>query len=340
MVAIKSHQSEKFITAPAKDCVAFLLYGNDFGLISERAAQLAKRLAEQTDPSSEIIQILDTDLEESPDRFVVELQTQSMFGEQKIIRSSLSRRVNTQLIKPLIEDERPAGLLILEAGNLKPTDASRKLFEKLDHTAAIACYRDESRDLEKIIDEEVATAGLKIGREAKSLLMTRLGADRALSRSEIQKLTLYCANKSEIAPDDITSIVGDASELALDQIIYAAAKGDPKSAAISFSRAISSGQSPQTVIAATQRHFDRLHKTRTAMDSGRSLNDAIRALRPPIHFRQKDLFAAQTRRWSASKLKKALAAIDKSAKQARLNPALEAAIAERLVLALTRLPNY
>ena len=339
MVAIKAHQSEKFINAPPENCAAYLLYGNDAGLVSERAIDLANLLAKRQDPPGEIIQILDQDLEDSPDRFLIELQTQPMFGGQKIVRSILSRRINTNLIKPIIEPGPTPGRVILETGNLKPTDAIRKLFEKLPHAAAIACYRDESRDLERLIDQELKQAGLKIGRDAKALLATRLGADRALSRSEIQKLAIYCLEKKEITSEDVEAIVGDASELALDHVIYAMARGDPKSAIAAFSRAINSGQNPQGILSAAQRHFDRLHRARAAVDKGSSSTDTIRALRPPVHFRQKDAFAAQTRRWSIPTLQKARSAIAESIIRARTHPSLEAAITERVLLQLCRLPD-
>ncbi len=339
MVAIKSHQSEKFLNAPSKDCAAFLLYGNDAGLVSERAKTLADSLAGRADPASEVIQVLDSDLEDAPDRFAIELETLPMFGGQKIIRSSLSRRVNSQLIKPLIEPGPTPGILILEASNLKPTDTIRKLFEKLPHTASVACYRDEKREIENLISAELDKAGLKIGSEAKALLVERLGADRILSRSELQKLVLYCLDKKEITNDDVEAIVGDASELALDHVIYAAARGDASMAIAAFARAMSAGQNPQAILAATQRHFDRLHRTRTALDNRATLNDAMRTLRPPIHFRQKDAFSAQTRRWSTQNLQKALAATAKAIKQARTNPNLESATAERLLLQLSRMPN-
>ena len=73
----------------------------------------------------------------------------------------------------------------------------------------------------------LGAAGLTITPEARELLLSRLGADRALSRSEIEKLALYAGGKGTIEIDDVEAVVGDASELAIDTMIMAAAAAMP-----------------------------------------------------------------------------------------------------------------
>ena len=57
------------------------------------------------------------------------------------------------------------------------------------------------------------------------MLQSRLGADRALSRAEIEKLALYCLGRRAVTLEDVESIVGDAADLALERIAEAAAEG-------------------------------------------------------------------------------------------------------------------
>ena len=45
MVAVKTHQANNFLSAVERVPAAVLFYGSDSGLVSERAAELAKRLA-------------------------------------------------------------------------------------------------------------------------------------------------------------------------------------------------------------------------------------------------------------------------------------------------------
>jgi DNA polymerase-3 subunit delta len=334
MVAVKAHQAEAFLKPPGPNVSAILFYGSDAGLVSERAVRLAALIAGRDTPPAEIIRLDDADLDHDPDRLAIEAQTIPMFGGGKVIRAIAGRRVTAAVLEPLLEGGTLAATLIVEAGNLRPTDALRTLFEKATNAAAVACYADEAHDLETLIRETLSAFGLTISPDARELLLTRLGADRALSRGEVEKLALYASGKGEIDAADVEAIVGDASELAIDRVVNAAASGDAARAATEYARALAAGESPQTIIAAALRHLQRLHRIRAELDSGRSLDDALRLQRPPIHFKQKDTIALQCRTWTTARLQEAMAKTALAAKTARLSAALEEQIAERLVLGL------
>jgi DNA polymerase III subunit delta len=334
MVAVKAHQAEAFLRPPGPSVPAVLFYGTDAGLVSERAARLAAVVAARDNPPGEIIRIEDTDLDNDPDRLAVELQTIPMFGGSKVVRATAGRRITAAALEPFIAGDRLAATLIVEGGNLRPTDQLRTLFEKAGKAAAVACYPDEAHDLETLVRDTLKSHGLAITPEASDLLVTRVGADRALSRGEIEKLALYAAGKAEIDVDDVEAIVGDASQQTIDRILDGAAAGDAKRAVAEYARALAAGESPQMIIAAAQRHLERLHKVRSDIDQGRSFEDAIRQLRPPIHFKQKDALGLQCRLWSTGRLSQALSRTATAAKAARLSGALEEPIAEELLIAL------
>lgn len=334
MVAVKAHQAESFLKPPGPRVPAILFYGTDAGLVTERASRLAALIAAREQPPGEIIRFDESDLDEDPDRLAVELQTLPMFGGSKVVRATAGRRINATALQPLLEGGTLAASLIVEAGNLRPNDALRTLFEKSATAAAVACYGDEAHDLETLIRDTLKAHGLTITPEAREMLLARVGADRALSRGEVEKLALFARGKNEVEAADVEAIVGDASELAIDRVLGAAASGDGARAATEFARAIAAGESPQLIIAAALRHLQRLHRIRTELDSGRSLEDALRQIRPPVHFKQKDAIGLQCRTWTTPRLSEAMARASQAAKAARLSSTLEEAIAERLVLGL------
>lgn len=337
MVSVKAQNVGSFLSSANKASGPVLLYGPDAGLVSERAIRLAQRLAQAENPPGEIVRVDDSDLEQSPDHLDVELLTVPMFGGRKIVRAIAGRRVNAALLKPLVDGPPLAGSLIVEAGDLKPTDGLRALFDKSAAGIAIPCYADEARDLSGMIAEVLEAARLTISPDAQQQLMARLGADRALSRSEVDKLALYAARKGTIDIDDVEAVVGDAAELAMDRVVNAAALGQAARALTECDRAFAAGENPQSLIAATQRHLTRLHRTRTAIDSGRSLDEVIRNLRPPLHFKQRQAFETQCRQWSAGRLDKAMSCVAIAAKSARLNASLEAVLAEQLLIDVSAL---
>jgi len=334
MVAVKAHQAQAFLSSPGLPQRAVLFYGSDAGLVSERAQSLAQKAAAAFDPPGEILRLDDSDLDADPDRLAVELGTVPMFSGLKVLRVAASRRVTAAALKPLVEGRPLEGVLIVEAGNLKPDDALRTLFERSPAAAAVACYGDAAQDLDGLVREMAKDAGVAILPEARQALTDRLGADRVLSRGEIEKLLLYVGARREIGLADVEAVVGDVSELALERISFAAALGQAERAIAECGRAVSAGESPQTIVASVQRHFQRLHRVRAAIEKGAGLDEALRQLRPQLHFRQKDAFAAQCRMWTVARLTEALSRIFATSRAARRASALEQPLAERLVLGL------
>jgi DNA polymerase-3 subunit delta len=336
MVAIKAHQAQSFLSPPGPKQPAVLFYGSDAGLIAERGTKLAALIAARENPPGEIVRLDDSDLETDPDRLAIEVQTIPMFGGSKVVRAIAGRRINAAALQPLIEAGTLAATLVIEAANLKPSDALRALFEKSPNAAAVACYADEARDIEGLIADVLKPLGLAISPDAREMLVARMGADRALSRGEIEKLALYASGKKEIDAADVEAIVGDASELALDRTLNAASSGDAARAVAEFARTMAAGESAQLVILALQRHLQRLHRIRTDLDAGASFDEVMRQQRPPVHFKQKDALSLQSRMWSSARLADALSRASEAAKAARLAGPLEEAIAEELLLAVAR----
>jgi DNA polymerase-3 subunit delta len=337
MVAVKTHQAEAFLRTLGRLPQAILLYGTDAGLVLERAARLAQRLAAEHDPPGEILRLDDASLEDDPNRLFVELKTVPMFSGRKIVRATPGRRLTTAALKPLLETGPLEGYLIVEAGNLRPDEALRALFEKSAGAAAIACFPDEARDLEAVVREVLAGAHLKITPEALRGLIVRLGADRALSRAEIEKLALYASGKGTIEEADVEAAVGDAAELAIDRVVLAVGSGRRAEALNECDRCIAGGENAQAIIGALQRHFVRLHAMRSALDAGRPLEDILRQQRPPLHFRRKASIEQQCRAWGLGELNAALARINAAAKAARLASGIDATLAGQLIIDLTAL---
>jgi DNA polymerase III subunit delta len=335
MVAVKAHQAEAFLKSLERLPPAILFYGTDAGLVNERAAMLAQRIAERE--GGEVLRLDDADLENEPARISIELQTIAMFGGRKVVRALAGRRVNVNALKPLVESGNIEGFLIVEAGSLRPDEALRALFERATGAAAVACFPDEVRDLDAMVGEILKAAGLQIVPEAKRLLLTRLGADRGLSRAEVEKLALFARGKTLIEEADVEATVGDAAELALDRIVLAAGAGRSAEAVTECDRIVAAGESAQSVIASLQRHFLRLHRLRSGHEAGKSLDDVMRALKPQPHFKQKAALEQQTRDWTVAGLNLALAKIGAAAQAARLKSALESTLTEHLLMELGEL---
>ena len=332
MVALKASAVVRFLKSPDPDCRAVLVYGPDAGLVAERATALAEIFAKKRRGQTEIVRLDDRDLAEDPARIEVELRTKPMFAERSVIRVTAGARLDAPSLKASLA-EPSDNFLIVEAGNLRPDSGLRKVFERDKTAIALPCYSDAST-LGGMIDDEFAEAGLSIDGEARAYLMTRLGADQALSRAEVAKLALYAAGGEEISRDDVEAIVGDAAETALETFVYAASGGDPAVALRELQRLAASGTDTAAALAALGRHFTQLHRVAAAQAGGGNAEDAVKSLRPRPHIKREPMFLAHCKRWGATRLAQALPLIQEAIRRSRKSPELEGPFAERLVLKL------
>jgi DNA polymerase-3 subunit delta len=336
MAEIKSGEADRFVDRPDPAIVTFLLYGPDTGLVGERADRLAANAGvDLSDPFSLIR--LDADLAAAdPGRLSDEANTISMFGGKRLIRiSGVTRRNLAAALKPVIDAPPSDCRIIVEAGDLKRDSALRRMAEKGASSAAIPCYPDDARALDALIRSVLESEGLRIDRDALTLLRSSLGGDRRASRSEIAKLALYCSGRESVTSADVAAIVSDVSAPELDALIDAAATGDIATVDSLVSRLEETGISPDMAMVFCLRHFQQLHALRSRMDAGRiAAGDVIGQTRPPLHFSRKAAFTTALSVWSAERLERILARLEKATLDCRARPGIAAALASSTFLAL------
>ena len=333
MVAFKAAQTTKLLGTLPGAFDAALLYGPEPGLVSDRAEQLARRLAAAAGPSAEIVRIDDSDLAADPARLAVETRTGSLFGGARIVRFKSGARTEGVGLADLL-DQGLACFLIVEAGSLRPSAKLRQSFERAKRAAALPCYGESGSDIARVIDDELGRAKLAIDREAKAHLAALLSADPGLARQEVAKLALYAGEARTITAEHVAAIVGDTGQAGLDALAAAAASGDATEALRQLDRLTAGGTALQAALIALARHFERLHRLLAAAESGDGLNEALNAMRPPLHFRQREVLSAQARRWSRARVARAIALLKETTRVSRLTPDLERALVERTLVSL------
>jgi DNA polymerase-3 subunit delta len=248
MVAYKTKSFRQLLKTFSTECRAALIYGPDAGLVAERAAALADMFAGKRKDATEFVRLDERDLAEDPALIEVELRTVPMFAERKVVRVTASSRLDVPSLKTLLEAQL-ANALIVEAGVLRPDSALRKLFEAHPTAAAIASYADED-SISDLIDAELHKADLAIDNDARAHLMTRLGADQALSRAEVVKLALFAAGSGRIEHADIDAIVGDSAEIAVETFVYEVSGGNTREAVRQLARLAAAGTEPSVALPA------------------------------------------------------------------------------------------
>ncbi|MDA7946415.1 MAG: DNA polymerase III subunit delta [Hyphomicrobiaceae bacterium] len=335
MVAFKAAQTPPFIENPDFRYAAALVYGPDSALVAERARDLAKNISAAKEPEAELIRLDDRDLSEDPDRLAVELQTHSMFAEHRIVHVKAERRLRPEDISELIASGLSA-ILIVEAGNLRPSSKLRKLFEASEQAIALPCYADAAKDISRVIDRELGASGLEISREVRAYLESRLGGGTGLARSECAKLATYVGDTGTITVDDIDAVIGDLGAGMFDSLASAVAERKAGQALSQLDALLAGGTAPAAILTILSRHFQRLHRLCAAVDAGEAASRAAAQFRPPLHFKQRDALLLHVRRWSEGSAARALSRVQNTIRNTRRTPALERELTSQLIVELTR----
>lgn len=331
MVELKPADIDRFLARPDPSVRLILIFGNDGGLVSERAAALATTLAgKDADPLGQV-RLDQTELSADSQRLADEAYEVPLFGGTRCITVRTAGNVSPAPFDRLLASPPQDAYVLVTAGELKKTSPLRKLFAGSPNAVAIACYADDAKGLDRIIDQEVAAAGLTIGDDARAALRELIGSDRLASRSEIAKLCLYAAGSEEITVDDVRAVVGDASAFAVDEAVDAAALGDASTFSRLYGRLLAAGTGDYAMAGAALRHFDMLHRARAQVDAG---TPADRAVGPRIFFRRRPLVARQLAIWSIPRIERALDILNRAIVDSRLKSGLSTEVVGQAMLVI------
>lgn len=337
MVAVRPRDIESTLRRPDPRFRIYLFYGPDQGQSADRAARLAETVS-GGDPAT--VQWLDGDaLLQAPERLAEEAHSQNLFVPVRCIRVRAPSDRLAAALSPVAETPPDDITIIVEAGDLKKGAALRKLAESSPVVAAIPAYGDTVRDLGDLVDTTVAKAGLTIEALARDVLIEHLGADHAVSRGEIEKLTLYCADRSEIRVEDVQAVCGDYAAAQFDSMIDCVADGQSQTALTQLVRLRAAGITGSPVLTGLASHFSALHRARIQMDQGLSAENAIKAALPRIHFSRQGSLTRQLRSWPGGSLRIAMQTLRDAARTARFHSEIESTLVERTVLQISEMAS-
>ncbi|WP_321344042.1 DNA polymerase III subunit delta [Breoghania sp.] len=337
MVALKPAEIDRFIANPPANIAVVLVYGPDAGLVNERAKAIVAVAAKGNDDPFSRVKLDASDIASDPQRLVDEYLTVPLFGGKRIIwvRDAGAKNLSNA-VEPVLKAEDGDALVVIEAGDLKKGVGLRKLVEGARNAAAVPCYADATRDLDRLIDDETRAANLTITREARAALHALLGADRLASRGEIGKLCLYALGKGRVEAEDVEAVVGDASAFALDALIDAAAGGDLATLDHGLDRLDASGLDASVIAGSALRRFQWLEAARAEMDAGVSPDEIVKRARPMVYFKRQPLVAQHIRIWSLPRVARALEILNEAAFKSRTMPHLARALVSDTLLTLAR----
>lgn len=289
MAKLKSHEVDAYLARPLAHRIV-LVYGPDRGLVSERAKSAAISTKIPLDDTFAVIKLDASSIQSDPARLADEALTVSMFGGDRLvwIKDAGNEKGLIDALKLLVANPPAAATILIEADDLKPASGLRSLCESSATAVALPCYADDGRSVDALIDRELAAAGLAINLDARNLLRSSLGGDRLASKSEIEKLILYCRGEKRVETADVVNAIGDVSSTATDELVDAMLAGDVPNLDSAYAAMTSRNGTLQGLLAIVAQQVTRFAEQRFAMErDGKTAAAVVAAAKPPVFFTRK-----------------------------------------------------
>lgn len=309
---------ERAFKTLATDHHTVLAYGPDAGGVRDTLKRAERAISGDTpiDPLSSIAigpDILSSD----PAQLHDEAAQQAFFGGPKIIHVGPVTDSHLTALTNIVDADLPAYILI-SAGNLPPKSKVRKLFEGAKKAYAVPCYLDGERDIDGLVDTVLAGRGVRISRDARLFLRSQLGNDRTITRNELEKVALYCGVGTDggaitaLELDDVRQLIGANSAETTDDIAAATFSGLGDKADTLALNALREDTNGVEIVRALARRCLRLLSAAHHVETGKTVEEALKALRPPVFWKDKNAFTAQLGRWQLARLEACLTLIVKA----------------------------
>jgi DNA polymerase-3 subunit delta len=340
MKRARAAEIEAFLRKPDPAVQLVLLHGPDAGLVRERADRLAGTVVPDLHDPFRVARVSGAQLLEDPARLADEAAAIAMGGGRRVVRVVDAGNRNAELIEGFLEAPLGDALIVVEAEQLASSSALRKAVEAAANGMALACYQDEEGAIAAVIDESLSRYNLRASPEAKAYLCERLGGDRLLTRSELEKLALYAGSAEERAARPITLeeamvSVGDTAHLTESDLCDAVAGGRPQQLDRCLLRLRQEGESAVRILRIVGSHFKRLHQYHAAPAANRV--NMLRSFRLFLPQAQEE-FRRQAGRWPPDLIALAISRLNETETRCKSTGYPPWPITARALLALCRLP--
>lgn len=273
---------------PSLVCV----YGEDVGYAKELALKVAKQIAPDLSDPFSVDRFRVEDLLGNPSLLIDSLQTLTfgvscklvfLEGVSKDLPTNQTSQINNMLIDSLPYLGESAKL-VFAAGGYDNKDKVIKEIEASPLALGVRCFLDSAQDLRDVIVKHFAGSSQKVQPDAIHFLCENLGNDRAVTRSELEKLSLYTQGHESVTLDDCLTMISAAPSLNVFKLCDAIGLREREKAERYLRVLGDEGVDAATVLAMVIRHMRRLMQAHEFVKQGKSADQAIMSLQPPVFY--------------------------------------------------------
>ena len=313
---VKAEDFDRFINRQHGPVFIYLFHGTDPGLIHERAKSAVKKSIADIVDAFQLVRFSGDEIASKPGLLADETATIGLFGDSRAIWIEVGAKSIIEALEQQIANPPSACKIILQAGNLKPASPLRKLLDGSKLSASVGCYPDGPAELGRLVEATLRAQNLTIAPHVRDYLVSILGNDRLITRTELDKLCLYAMGQGEVSLSHIAEIMNDAAPSALDEAIDAAFSGERFKIEILCERVFRDGVDAAYLLSTALGHAMRLHRIRLEIDSGGQTDQIMN--RSGLFYLRKQTVQSYISRWTTAKIQSSIETLQEAVVRTRI----------------------
>lgn len=327
---IKEHELSR-VFSKAEEFASVLIYGPNEGLVNNIVSKVTREYSDESE--CEKVDINGKDLNNDHNIIFEHISTISMFGSRKVIVIEDLQEKHFTNLEESLQVQAPNTILIIKLKTLNKNSKIRKYYENSKIYFSLACYEDDRKSHIQIIDKFINNENFELDAECKQFLLNRLSVDRQLNIQELEKLSIYCGkDKRKINLSELEILFNDASLISLNKMNEYVMGGNLHRSSNVVNKLLSEGINPISIVRSLMNYVIRIQTTKIEMAKGRNFDEAIKVLKPPVFWKDKNNFHSHCLKWPLNKIESTLNKLFKLEVDCKLNSKLSNTYCEKMIL--------
>lgn len=328
---LTSYQFKTLLNTGIKDEKSILFYGEEDLFIMDKVHAFLEQVL--TTKPSETLSV-DASKVVSKEVFLSDLlKERTLFeDEKKAIWLQAATDKTLPFIKEFLDGENSPFFIVTADKYLKPSSKMRQYYEEDHSLLSMGCFAPTAEDLKQKLREIFHHEH----KEISSNLLTKLSEVFVRSplvlEEEIKKLLVYTSNKRDISEQDIEDCLSINEALAYDDLIDAFFDRNIKKTLHFFQMQLAEGGSAIGILRSFIIQARRLYALKAAQQTGKTIDQVLMSVTPPIFSHQKDKIKRFLGLWSSGSLELLLESLIQTEIKCKMSSDLANNILERILL--------
>ena len=277
----------------------FLFYGKNEGLQSDILKEnFLKKFGGQ------VLRYEESEFINYIDNILIEIQTKSLFENEKIIIISRVTNKIADYVEKILEVDLNNVKIIFKSSILDKKSKLRGLFERKKNLVVFPFYEDNFRDLSAFVETFLRKENIKLSRESINLIVSRARGDRKNARIELEKILSYSSSNKNIDLEAIQKLTNLAENYGVNELADSYLAKNTKSVSTILNENHFSDEDCTLILRTILIKIKRLRLLIEKYDQLKNIDEVINSAKPPIFWKDKENVKIQVSKWNLLDLKK------------------------------------